>query len=90
MIGLIKIRLSHSRTASDSNAADARYHNHCRLAFMGGNNIVYATRKACTTEILKIDQEYGKVRNLLEDITMKLYFLKPIKTLEDVACQDKR
>ena len=56
MIGLIKFRLSHSCAASDSHAADTRNHNHCRVAFTGGSNIVYATKKASTTEILKTEK----------------------------------
>ena len=55
-VGLIKFRLSHSCAASDSHAADTRNHNHCRVAFTGGSNIVYATKKASTTEILKTEK----------------------------------
>lgn len=54
--------------------------------------MVYATKKASITETLKTNQEYEKVRKLLDKNRktsgLLLMFLKPIKIPKDVVCQD--
>ena len=59
---------------------------------MGGNKMMYATKKASVTETLKTNQGYEKVRKLLDKNRktsgLLLMFLKPIKIPKDVVCQD--
>ena len=56
--------MSDSCASSDLPAADARYHNDCRLKFMGGKNVVVAANQH-DNNIAKVDSGYEKVRTIL-------------------------
>ena len=59
--------VKYSRAASDLHAADARHHNDCRLKFMVGRNVLYASRKTSDQDLASVDEAYETVKSLLND-----------------------
>ena len=63
----LRIRLSGPCAASDLHAPDARYHNDCRLKFMAGRSVLYASIKTSDQDLTSVDEAYETVKSLLDN-----------------------